>query len=243
MEWQFKRFFFGVRQRGPSPLQLNKRVTVKEIWKSTGQMSVTLRVQFNTTMKCPIWDMKARNLSLIVFAELRNLRALSSLTCYVKDGRLDVSLIAWTELVFAASAFHSASILARSRGVSTGWRRWGAQVEVGALRWRRWRAALLRWQILGAGGRGWRVGVRVWVKVHVVLVFAVAAMSCRLPSARGQCQPGRLVVGVVVTIADIGAARSSRGGSSTDWMVGSEEEEVGSYLKSASGNFHTALMN
>lgn len=167
---------------------------------------------------------------------------LNSLTYQVKDGRLDVSLITWTELFFAASAFHSMSILARSWGVSTGWRRWGAQVEVGTFRWRRWWAALLCWQILGTRSWGWRVGIRVWVKVHVVLVFAVVARSCCLPSARGQCQPSRLVVGVVVTITDISAAWSSWGGSSTDWMVGSEKEEMGSYLKSVSGNFQTVLM-
>lgn len=49
----------------------------------------------------------------------------------------------------------------RSRRVRAGRRRRGAQVEVGALRGGRRGAALLCGQVLGAGGGGWRVGVRV----------------------------------------------------------------------------------
>lgn len=114
-----------------------------------------------------------------------------------------------------------------SRRVGAGRGRRGAQVEVGALSWRGRRAALLSWQVLGAGGRGWRIGVRVWVKVHVVLVvFAMVAMARGLPAARWWCQASRRMVRGVVTVTNISAAGSSGWCGTSDWMVWSNVEET-----------------
>lgn len=62
-----------------------------------------------------------------------------------------------------------------SWGVCAGRGGRGAQVEVAAFGGGRGGAALLRWHVLAAGGGGWRVGVRVWIEVHVVLVAFPAA--------------------------------------------------------------------
>ncbi len=62
-----------------------------------------------------------------------------------------------------------------SWGVRAGWGGRGAQVEVAAFGGGRGWAALLRWHVLAAWGGGWRVGVRVWIEVHVVLVAFPAA--------------------------------------------------------------------
>lgn len=62
-----------------------------------------------------------------------------------------------------------------SWGVCAGRGGRGAQVEVAAFGGGRGWAALLRWHVLAARGGGWRVGVRVWIEVNVVLVAFPAA--------------------------------------------------------------------
>lgn len=103
-------------------------------------------------------------------------------------------------------------------------------MEVGALSGGGGGAALLRRQVLGSGSRGRRVGVRVRVEVHVVLVV-LSAVARHLPAARRRRQPRRRAVGGVVAVADVGAAGSSGRGSTAGRVVRSDGDKHGQSVR------------
>lgn len=165
----------------------------------------------------------ARHLSLTSWC-----RAESGSQSTLDVGRRVLSLVKWTsEATLSCPSSQGSQAVGGSRGVGARWGRRRAQVEVGALGGRGRGAALFSRKILGSGSRGWRVGVRVWVKVHVVLVvFAMAAVACSLPAACWWCQPSRQVVGGVVAVTDVRTAGRSRWSCTTNWVVGSDGQEA-----------------